>query len=328
MSLNDIFQTALASAVTGESDILEGPTRERRDVIRIAPKSGQRAKAKKVFISQTSSSHAHECCPTQVAEMQQLMSLRREATRAGEYEEAHQYQQQLVSLSERAQEAATSRSAENQRRKKLVKQDELRAIVDRITADWNTSFEEFLDATRQQAEQLRRQHEADLAKLDADNQTPRHRPMTRQLTELREKERACALAGHFVDAQRAKGIADRAEMIEGERQAEAMRTDFQRRRQRLVASQKQEMTVFFAHVEATRLTMVLQREQLVAGHLTRLRKLDTAIAKLETQQGDLSECHASKDRVAIVTEGEYSYPIPRMRPGSAFTRVRKAHKEP
>jgi hypothetical protein len=59
-----------------------------------------------------------------------------------------------------------------------------------------------------------------------------------------------------------------------------------------------------------------------------LRKLETAITKLATAQGELPDCHASTDRVAFVTEGEYSYPIPRIRSRSAFTRVRKLQKEP
>jgi hypothetical protein len=264
-------------------------------------------------------------------EISQLMGLRRAAMRSGEYREAQKYHQLLLSLSERVQEAATSRSSERQSRKKVAKRDELRAIVDRIEADWNANFDEFLEATRAQAEQLRRQHEAELAKLDAerpDSQTPRHRPVTRQLAELREKERAFALTGQFADAQRVKGKAERVERIESEKQAEAMHMDFERRRQRLVANQKQEMTVFFTHVEATRLRMVKQRDQLVDGHLRRLRKLDIAIGQLGTPQGELSECDASADRVALVTEGEYSYPIPRMRPALAFTRVRNLPKEP
>jgi hypothetical protein len=261
----------------------------------------------------------------------QLMGLRRAAIRSGEYQEAHKCHQLLLSLSERVQEAATSRSTEHQTREKVIKRDELRAIVDRITVDWNGNFVEFLEAARAQAEQLQRQHEAELAKLDAEfppDHPPRHRPMTRELAELREKERAFALAGQFVDAHRVKGKADRIEMVECEKQAEAMQMDFKRRRQRLVANQKQEMTVFFAHVEATRLRMVQQKDQLLAGHLSRLRKLDIAISKLGKLEGDLSQCHASTDRVAQVTEGECSYPIPRMRPGSAFTRVRKVPKEP
>jgi TolA-binding protein len=147
-----------------------------------------------------------------------------------------------------------------------------------------------------------------------------YRQQSRLLVELREKERTLALTKRFVDAQKVKNVADQIQVEETEHQIQNMETDIERRRQKLMARHKQEMTVFFTHVEDTRVRMVQQRDQLIGGYLARLGKLTRQLARLGPQE---PESCLSAERTAAVTDSEYSYPIPRIRPGSTFTHARK-----
>jgi hypothetical protein len=259
--------------------------------------------------------------------MSQIAALQRRSIESGHYPEAQKQQRILCALSHRLTMLESVHSAEGQVQEQANKRGELQAIIDRFIDDWNQSFQEFLEATRDQAEQIKCAHAAELAHFDGqfpDRLPPQFRQQSRALLALREKERVLALTKQFVDAQKVKEIADQMEAGETERQIENMETDFERRRRKVIRRHQHEMSVFFAHVEDTRRRMVQQRDQLIGGYMGRLEKLNRKLR----QFGELEpEPCVSVERAAQVTDGEYSYPIPRIRPGSTFTHVRKVQRD-
>jgi hypothetical protein len=272
-----------------------------------------------------------ESLPVTAAEVKRTMSqvatLQRRAIDSGRYDEAQKQQKTMRALTDRLDILENGNSIDKTVQEKADKREELQAIIDRFVGDWNTSFQDFLQATRDQAEQIKCNHAVELARFEAqfpDRLPLQYRQQSRKLLDLREKERTLALAKRFVDAQKVKNFADQMQAGETEQQIQNMETDFERRRQKLIARHKQEMAVFFTHVEDTRTRMVQQRDQLIGGYMARIRKLTRQLEGLGPQE---PESCVSAERTAVVTDGEYSYPIPRIRAGSTFTHARKERRD-
>lgn len=238
-------------------------------------------------------------------------------------------QKLLTQLNAKLKKEETKKNASSDVQQKVVKKKELEAIVERFLDDWNAQFSEFLDVTKAQAAAMKEQHQKEMAEFDATEPhdlLPQYRQRSTKLIQLREKERALAQNKRFVDAQQTKARADRIEASETRNQVQKMKEDWNAKREQVIAKQKQQMQVFFSHAEATRIRMMQQRDNLLNGYIERIERIDSNLTQM-CEDGDASidqitECKLSNRRKREVTDGEYSYPIARMRPGRAFTSVR------
>jgi hypothetical protein len=261
--------------------------------------------------------------------IRQITILQTRRLESADYYEAQQLERILLALKQKLA-VQLDRKTEIFATEQALKRNELQAIIDSFLNDWNHDFEEFMHATARKAAEIKNRQDEELALLDASAPVglgAQYRQRSAALIDLREKEHALALNHRFVAAQQTKARADEMEAREIDHQIQKMYDDFENRRERLLSQQKRDLTVYFTHVEMTRAKMIDQRDRLVEGYRNRMAMIDGRLSRLcdsgAVSPDEVSQLKVDRKRVQQVVEGEHSYPIPRMRPGTSFTNARQ-----
>lgn len=265
----------------------------------------------------------------------QLQILQQRHTESAEYPEAEHIQRVIRSAEKKLKNEEERKNNQTDVKGTVYKRQELQAIVDIFVDDWNQHYEFFIQTTKKEARELKQQHQNELDAFDASqpqNLPPKFRKRSVNLIKMRDKERALALNKQFLAAEHMKNIADEAEAEETQKSIKAMQDDFHRRRELLLNKQKEQLRVFCNHSEMTRIKMIQQRDQLLDGYVRRLQKLDSEIENL-TENGkmtknEISSIELPQIREKAVTDKEYSFPIPRIRPGTSFLNARNGITTP
>jgi hypothetical protein len=253
----------------------------------------------------------------------QITGLQQQHVESGEFPEAQHLQRILNSLNSKLKLISNKRRGVGDAKDVVYKKKELEAIVDRIIYEWNDAYREFLSISQQEAEALRARHREELEAFDG--HTPvsvpnRNRAHSSLLIELRDKEQALARNGKLTAAQKVRDQADQIESEEAHKQVGRMYQDIGRHRKQLIARQRKEMRIFMEHMEMTRKKMIQERDRMLEGYLIRMEKVDRDLYRFRDEVQDYPLCER---RERVVTKGEFSYPIPRMRPAAAFMAARQ-----
>lgn len=259
--------------------------------------------------------------------LKQLDPLQKQHIRNGEYPEAQKIQRIIMSLKKKlVHEQENSLDVNDV----AGKHQEVQAIISKLLNDWNSQYDEFLQTTDDEIKALQKSQEEELAIFDASmpvELTPHYRKKSIALIEARDKERALALNRKFRAAQRVKEKTDEAEQVEANIQFNKMQEDFMKKREKIINRQDEQMNVLVEHAEATRLRMLKQRDASIEGYIKRINylddQLDTMCKNGKTNEDEINKYMESNDRAKLIAEIETAYPIPLMRPGTAFTVARR-----
>ena len=259
----------------------------------------------------------------------QLLILQQRHIDSSEYPEAQHIQRVIRIAENKLKNEENRKSNETDVQNTLVKRQELQAIVDKFVEDWNKHYDFFVSTTKKEANTLRKQHQEEIELFDSSEPQdllPKYRKPSTALIGMRQKERALALNHQFLAAEKIKNKADIVEGEETKHQFKVQQSDFLKKRDQLLAKQNEQLRVFVTHAEATRFKMIQQRDTLLSGYLKRLEKIDNEIKNMKDigklTDYDMTNAQMSENREKKVTEEEYSYPIPRIRPGTSFLNAR------
>jgi hypothetical protein len=253
----------------------------------------------------------------------QISGLQQHHAENGDYPEAQHLQRILNSLNKKLKLVANKRRGVGDAKDVVFKKKELEAIVDRIICEWNESYEEFLTVSEQECDMIQARHQEELERFDAgipSDLPNRYRAPSSRLQELRGKEQALAKGGQFVAAQRVRDQAYQVATEEYERKIGQKWQDDKNRRKQIVIKQRKEMKAFLEHMEVTRKQMIQERDKVLEGYLIRMEKVDRDLYRLRNEVRDYP---LAARRERMVTRGEFSYPIPRMRLAAAFRAARQ-----
>jgi hypothetical protein len=258
--------------------------------------------------------------PTDVEELLvvkgQLTALREQYVLFEKFNDAQAVQRLIRSIDQKLKVIAVRESEKQIEKGKYA---EVRAVLERILTEWNAQFDEFLAATEGEVQALQAQHMTELERYDflvPEELTPHYRKHSSALIELRGREHALAVNEQFRAAQRLKLHNDAAENRENRIQFERMQIEYGKRRERLLAKQNEQMRVLIDHAESTRQRLVRSRDQLIEGHVKRIRMIGGTMGESD-EVDDLPE-----ERKKLLEEIEAAYPLPLLR-GSAFSIVRQ-----
>lgn len=262
--------------------------------------------------------------------IRQLSILQQQHIESAEYYEA-QHTQRTIQLATKKLEQVQTRSTNSADISSLMlKKQELESIVDNFLQDWNQQYNEFFETARNEARIMNEKHEKELEDYDETSPNelpPQYRKRSVSLIEMREKERMLALNKQFKSAHQMKVKADEAEIEEEQQQIQKMLDDFLKKRQKIIEKQEEQKSIYFTHADDTRERMLQQRDKLLEGYIKRIDLIQAEIEKYceasNVKQNDIPSAQLSSKRAKTVCEGELSYPIPRMRPGTSFTKARK-----
>ena len=262
----------------------------------------------------------------------QLEVLQQRHIDSSEYPEAQHIQRVIRMAEKKLKNEENRRIKETDIQNTLVKRQELQAIVDKFVDDWNKHYEFFVSTTRKELSSLRKQHQDELESYDStepQDLLPKYKKPSTTLIKMRNKERALALNRQFLAAEEMKNKADIVEKGEAKQQFRIQQDDFLKKRDQLISKQTEQLKVFFTHAESTRFKMIQQRDSLLSGYLKRMEKIDSEIKNLQETgkltENDISNIQLPEIREKKVTESEYSYPIPRIRPGTSFLNARNGY---
>lgn len=262
----------------------------------------------------------------------QLEVLQQRHIDSSEYPEAQHIQRVIRIAEKKLKNEENRRIKETDIQNTLVKRQELQAIVDKFVDDWNKHYEFFVSTTRKELSSLRKQHQDELESYDStepQDLLPKYKKPSTTLIKMRNKERALALNRQFLAAEEMKNKADIVEKGEAKQQFRIQQDDFLKKRDQLISKQTEQLKVFFTHAESTRFKMIQQRDSLLSGYLKRMEKIDSEIKNLQETgkltENDISNIQLPEIREKKVTESEYSYPIPRIRPGTSFLNARNGY---
>lgn len=262
----------------------------------------------------------------------QLEILQQRHIDSSEYPEAQHLQRIIRMANNKLKNEENRKSKETDIQNTFVKRHELQAIVDKFVEDWNHHYDYFISTTKKEANDLRKKHQEELESFDSSEPQdllPRYRKPSTALIGMRKKERALALNHQFLAAEKIKNKADLVEEEEAKNQFKIQQNDFLKRRDQLLSKQNEQLRVFITHAESTRFKMIQQRDALLSGYLKRMEKIDNEIKNMrdtgKLTENDISNIQIPEFREKRVTDEEYSYPIPRIRPGTSFLNARNGY---
>jgi hypothetical protein len=238
----------------------------------------------------------------------QLTALRAQNVLFEKYAEAQDVQRLLCSIDQKLKIVAVREQKKEVQKGRFA---EIQAVLGKILADWNAEFDAFLAATETEIRALDDQQNAELGAFDNSlphELTPQFRKRSQALMEGRDKERALVVNERFAAAQKLKMSNDRAESREAENQFARMQADFERRRERLIARQDDQMKSLVDHAESRRKTLILNRNRLIHGYVRRMNLIDSQLTDSD------EPVNLSDERRRMVEDVEAAYPIPLMRP--------------
>lgn len=262
----------------------------------------------------------------------QLEILQQRHIDSSEYPEAQHLQRIIRIATNKLKNEENRRTRETDIQNTLVKRQELKAIVDKFVDDWNQHYDFFMSTTKKELNNIRKQHQEELESFDStepQDLLPKYRKPSTALIGMRKKERALALNRQFLAAEKIKNKADLVEEEETKNQFKIQQSDFLKRRDQLLSKQNEQLRVFITHAEATRFKMIQQRDTLLSGYLKRMEKIDNEVKNMcdtgKLTENDISNAQLPEFREKKVTDEEYSYPIPRIRPGTSFLNARNGY---
>ena len=259
----------------------------------------------------------------------QLQYLQEKHSKNQEYPEAQHVQRILRTAENKLKIEQNRKSSAVDIKDTVIKQQELQAIINKFMKDWNEHYQYFMDTTERELNTLEKQQKDELERFDESlpkSLLPKYRKQSIALIEMRDKERALALNKRYLAAEKMKNKADEAEAEEELKNIKTMQEDFDKKRGKIIQKHKEQKRVFLQHVEATRTKMIYQRDQLLDGYKKRMKLIDGNIKALQDEgkltENDMNNFLLSEQRELLVTDNEYSYPIPRIRPGTSFMNAR------
>ncbi|OHT16788.1 hypothetical protein TRFO_41543 [Tritrichomonas foetus] len=251
-----------------------------------------------------------------------------------QYPEALKFHQDLVLIDAKIWELDHESDKTATLRHSMTKHQEIEQVVAAYLSEWDKNYEEFLETTQTELEQIEEGNRQELELFDQNIPTGlsiEFRKPSMRLLNLRSAEKRLAYSNQLSFALQLKQRANLIEQQEAERQYLKQVKIIKERRARLVNSHKQKVKHFLDHVNSMRIVMIQSRNKAVGGYMKRLNFLDNQIEDISNDLNvDVSAvCHSSLDeeRAEFVKQEELTSPIPHFQPGKAFSASRRKAKE-
>ena len=251
-----------------------------------------------------------------------------------QYPEAYKVHQNLMLIDAKIWELDHQENQMSTLRHSVTKHQEIELVVASYLKEWDKHYEEFLQTTQAELDQIEEENRQELEMFDQNIPTGlsiEFRKPSPKVLNLRSAEKRLAYTNQLGYALQLKQRARLIEQQEAERQYQKQMKIIKARRARLINSHKEKIKNFLAHANSMRLVMVTNRNKTVSGYLKRLNFLDSEIGeisqKIKMEPEDVCNSRLDEERAEFVKQEELASPIPHFQPGVAYTSIRKKNQE-